>query len=67
MKLKLLYTALFILCMSAFASSNGYTRHCGGSIPSKEQAKAMLKDAGSVTTEKEEVSEFSPFLMSLFI
>jgi len=62
MRLKLLYTLIFILCMSAFASSKNECTHplrgsapCSKGTPSKEMSKELSKE---ISDEKQEFSTF---------
>ena len=60
MRLKFLYTLIFICGMSAWASSNVSAGHCRKIIPSVQPARGN-------TADKTLMSEYTPFLRALYI
>ena len=66
MRLKLLYTLVLILCMSAFASSKNECAHPirdSGACDKGTQAKELSKE---ISEEKQEISTFQ-FVKFLYI
>jgi hypothetical protein len=66
MQLKILYTAILILCVSALASSHECSRHSGGQSGERVKVAVPDKDKGALTIEKEEPMEFS-LLRALYV
>lgn len=58
--LKLLYTLLLILCVSAFASSNEYIRHSNAGHPNPVSVKTLTVDK-PLATDKEDLQDYSTF------
>ena len=70
MKRKLLYTLLFILCLSAFASSKNECAHpirdCNPAADKSSPARAVKELSREVSEEREEFSTFQ-FVKFLYI
>lgn len=78
MRLKFLYTAVFILSMSALASSNEYARNPGDTAPHRNGIRlhnqsTRLKEEGSTQAaelspeENNGIREFPVLALSLFV
>jgi hypothetical protein len=59
--LKLLYTLLLILCVSAFATSNECIRHGKTGHPDPAASVKTLTVDKPLATEKEDLQEYSTF------
>ena len=68
MKLKFLYTATLIFCMSALANSKEVCagHNCLKTAPVEPPAKG-IPAAKTLVTEKEEGGEFSAVLLTLYV
>lgn len=70
MRLKLLYTLLFILCLSAFASSKNECAHpirdCNPGAGKSSPAKTVKELSKEISEEKSEFSTFQ-FVKFLYI